>query len=87
MLLVDFPERGATINTAIYVVTPERLQAATRRRCPGSLTKDVLLFHDKIRPHAASGRTWTIRRIVPDLAPRDVRLFPDLKGHPGGHRF
>lgn len=38
VLLVDFLERGATMNAAVYGIRLERLRAAIRRGCPGLLT-------------------------------------------------
>jgi hypothetical protein len=51
VLLVDFMEKGTTINAASYCATLERLRAAIKRQRPGLLTPGVLLLHEKARPH------------------------------------
>ena len=97
VLLVDFMERGTTINAGSYCATLERLRAAIKRKRPGLLTTGVLLLHDNARPHVATETQqllqrfkWTILEhppYSPDLAPSDFHLFLALKDHLSGHKF
>ena len=97
VLLVEFLEKGTTINAASYCETLSRLRNAIKRKCPGLLTRGVMLLHDNACPHAATVTQqnlecfkWTIidhPPYSPDLAPSDFHLFPALKEHLSGQRF
>jgi hypothetical protein len=54
VLLVEFMEKGTTINAASYCATLERLKTAIKRKRPGLLTKGVSILHDNARPHVAT---------------------------------
>jgi hypothetical protein len=54
VLLVEFTEKGPTINAASYCGTLERLKTVIKRKRPGLLTKGVLILHDDARPHVAT---------------------------------
>jgi len=69
-LLLDFMEKGTTLNAAIYCETLARLRVTSRQR-PGLLTTGVLLLHDKVGTalndvtqhntcSASSGHFWNI---------------------------
>jgi hypothetical protein len=46
-VLEHYQERGTTLNSAHYgEMLIERLKPAIRRKCPGLLSKGVVLFHD-----------------------------------------
>lgn len=74
VLFIDFVEREAIFNAAVYSASLERLCAAIRRRAPGLLTKSWQHLHDKVRPRRPlrflnsynifGGRIWTIRHLV-----------------------
>jgi hypothetical protein len=53
VLLVDFMEKGITINAASYCATVEWLREAIKRQCLGLLTTGVLLLHNNTWPHVA----------------------------------
>ena len=97
ILLVDFLERGRTINGERYQETLTNLRRAIQNRRRGKLSKGVLLLHDNARPHTARATANLIESFgwfclphppySPDLAPSDYHLFPDLKKFLGGKRF
>jgi hypothetical protein len=97
VLLVEFMEKGTTINAASYCATLERLKTTIKRKRLGLLTKGVLILHDNARPHVATATQELLKcfwRTVlehpaysPDLAPRDFHLFPALKDHLAGYKF
>lgn len=97
MLLVDYLERGNTINAQRYCEVLKKLRSAIKRKRPHLLSKGVLLMHDNARPHSARQTqdllgqfNWDIfphPPYSPDLAPSDFHLFPKLKGHLGGKHF
>jgi histone-lysine N-methyltransferase SETMAR len=95
--LVEFLEKGTTINAASYCGTLERLKTAIKPTCPGLVTKGVLILQDNARTHVATATQellqrfrWTVLEhpaYSPDLAPSDFHLFPTLKDHLAGHKF
>lgn len=97
VLLVDFVERGTTINAEAYCSTLTKLRRAIQNKRRGMLTKGILLLHDNARPHTAvrtqeliSSFGWNVLDhppYSPDLAPSDFHLFRHLKEHLGGKRF
>jgi transposase len=67
VLLVDFMEKGTTINAASYCATLEWLREAIKQQCPGLLTTGVLLLHNNAWPHVMTATQqllqhfrWTI---------------------------
>lgn len=97
VLVVDFMEKGTTINAERYCQTLEKLRRAIQNRRRGRLSKGIRLHHDNARVHTAR-RTqdllmkfgWTViphAPYSPDIAPSDFHLFPKLKNHLGGQRF
>ena len=97
ILLIDFLEKGQTVNAAYYCEVLDRLRAAIKSKRPGVLTKGVFLIHDNARPHSAritqeqlKKFEWTVFEhppYSPDLAPSDYHLFPVMKQAFGGQRF
>jgi histone-lysine N-methyltransferase SETMAR len=97
VLLVDSKQQAATFNADAYCMILEQLRAAIKQKCPGLLTKGVLLLHDNAWPHNANATRqllqyfwWEILEHLlysPDLAPSSYHLFPALKDHFGGHKF
>uniref|UniRef100_A0A1B6ITX5 Tc1-like transposase DDE domain-containing protein n=1 Tax=Homalodisca liturata TaxID=320908 RepID=A0A1B6ITX5_9HEMI len=97
IILVEFMERGTTINAAVYSDTLKKLRRAIQNRRRGMLTSGIVLLHDNARPHTAA-RTqdllnsfgWNIFEhppYSPDLAPSDFHLFPNMKKWLGSQRF
>jgi histone-lysine N-methyltransferase SETMAR len=92
VVLTDFLEKGATVNSERYIKTLKSLKKRiTRKRAEND---DVLLQQDNARPHTSATTSDTIARLgftvlphpaySPVLAPSDFHLFPklnkDLKG-------
>jgi hypothetical protein len=50
-LLVDFMERGTTINAERYCETLTKLRRAIQNRRRGMLSTGVVFLHDNARPH------------------------------------
>uniref|UniRef100_A0A803STN5 Tc1-like transposase DDE domain-containing protein n=1 Tax=Anolis carolinensis TaxID=28377 RepID=A0A803STN5_ANOCA len=89
VLLVDFLERGTTINSERYCQTLQNLRRTIQNKRRGKLRMKILLFHDNARPHTAN-RTHEVLESFkwelfphppysPDLAPSDYHLFPTMK--------
>ena len=95
VLLVEFLQKGQTINSACYQATLMKLAAAIRRKRPN--LQNVILHHDNARPHTAHATTdliaakgWTVLPhppYSPDLAPSDFFLFGPLKDNLRGQKF
>lgn len=97
VLLVDFMQRGTTINAEAYCQTLRKLRRAIQNKRRGMLTKGIVLLHDNARPHTA-GQTrdlldsfgWEVLDhppYSPDLAPSDYHLFLHLKRHLSGNHY
>ncbi|GBL88937.1 hypothetical protein AVEN_159026-1 [Araneus ventricosus] len=54
VLLVDFMQRGTTINAVAYGQTLRKLHRAIQNKRRGMLTERILLLHDNARPHTAA---------------------------------
>ncbi|GBL79695.1 hypothetical protein AVEN_18227-1 [Araneus ventricosus] len=54
VLLVDFIERGTTINAVVYGQTLRKLRRAIQNKRRGMLTEEILLLHDNARPRTAA---------------------------------
>jgi hypothetical protein len=50
-LLVDFMEKGSTINSEQYKENLNKLRQHIHRVCPNQNMKNFLLLHGKVRPH------------------------------------
>jgi hypothetical protein len=85
--LVEFLEKGETINAARYIQTLNKLRRELREKRPKK--KTVILQHDIARPHTARLTLQTIQKdsrdlpshppYTADLAPSDYHLFGTLK--------
>ncbi|UYV69857.1 hypothetical protein LAZ67_7000979 [Cordylochernes scorpioides] len=97
VLLVDYLPPNTTVNAARYCEVLTKLRDEIKRKCPGLLSRKVLLVHDNARPHAArttqtllenfKWEIFTHPPYSPDFAPSDFHLFPALKLHLGGKHF
>ncbi len=86
-LLVEFLERGTTINAQRYQATLQNLRGAIKSKRPGMLSNGVILLHDNARPHTANavqmtlssfgGKRWNIHRTVQTFH-RVTFMFLDL---------
>ncbi|GBO06860.1 hypothetical protein AVEN_53044-1 [Araneus ventricosus] len=54
VLLVDFMQRGTTINAVAYGQTLRKLRRAIQNKRRGMLTEGILLLHENARPHTAA---------------------------------
>ena len=61
--LVDFLDRGATINAKRYADTLQKLRRAIKSKRPGMLSDGIILFHDNARPHTANQVRDKLQRI------------------------
>ncbi|GFX33057.1 mariner Mos1 transposase [Trichonephila clavipes] len=97
MLLIDFLERGATINSERHCQTLRNLRRAGQNKCRGKLTSKILFLHDTARPHAVNctqgllnSFKWEVSPYPPyspNLAPSDFHLFPRMKNWLATQRF
>ena len=84
-LLVDFLERGATINAKCNADTLQKLRRAMKSERPGMLSDGIILLHDNARPHTANLARDKLQRFgwetlqhppySPDLSPCDFHIF------------
>lgn len=97
VILIDYLDKGKTVNAAYYCDLLDRLRTAIKNKRPGLLSKGVFLIHDNARPHSAritqeklTNFRWQVFQhppYSPDLAPSDYHLFPLMKRDFGGQRF
>ena len=96
-LLIDFLQRGRTVNAQHYSQTLTTLRQAIKSKRPGKPTRGVILLHDNARPHTAKTITslwqkfeWDVLchpPYSPDLSPCDYAIFGPIKKAPRGKRF
>jgi hypothetical protein len=83
VVLTDFLEKGATVNSERYVKTLKSLKKRITRK--GAETGDVLLQQDKARPHTSDAIAHLGFTVLPhsayspDLTLSDFHLFPKMK--------
>ena len=92
-LLIDFLQRGTTVNAQRYLQTFTILHQAIKSKRPGKLTRGVILLHGNTRPHTANTITalshkfkWEVLGhppYSPDLSPCDYDILGTLKGCEG----
>lgn len=97
VLLIDFLQKGTTINGAYYASLLVKLRAAIKEKRRGMLTKGVRLLQDNAPVHNSRVALTQARSCgydvlphppySPDLAPSDFFLFPNLKLHLKGKHF
>src|SRR5579862_8085227 len=96
-LLIEYMEKGKTVNAEQYCNTLDKLRKVIRKRRPRLLSDGVILLHDNATPHTAAHtrewldlHNWEILEHPPhspDLAPSDFHLFGPLKHHLSGQCF
>jgi len=89
ILLIDFLERGLTINADANCETVRKLRRAIQNKRHGMLSSGIVLLHDNVRPHTAARTAQLLQQFCwevfdhlpysPDLAPSDYHLFMYLK--------
>ena len=79
-LLVDFLERGATINVKCYADTLQKLQRAITSKHPGMLSDRIILLHDNARSHIANLMRDKIQKFGWETLqhPRTIQVFPHV---------
>ncbi|GFW71542.1 mariner Mos1 transposase [Trichonephila clavipes] len=97
MLLIDFLECGATINSERYCQTLRNLRRAVQNKRRGKLTYKTLFLHDNARPHTANctqellnSFKWEVFShppYSPDLTLSDFHLFQRMKNWLATQRF
>lgn len=97
VIMVDYLQKGTTINSDYYCELLRRLREELKVKRPGLLTKKVLFHQDNARVHTSLKSMAEIHNCgfellphppySPDLAPSDFHLFPNLKKHMGGKKF
>ncbi|GBN52862.1 Mariner Mos1 transposase [Araneus ventricosus] len=89
ILLVDWMERGTTINATTYCEALKKLRRSIQNKRRGLLDSGIVFVHDNVRRHTARVTTtllysfrWEQFCRLPystDLAPSDFHLFSHLK--------
>ena len=97
VILADVMAKSETTNSDTYIITHHKLKHRYRRVRANRNSGNMLILHDKARPHT-SLRTqeaiakfgWTVLPHPPhspDLTPSDFHLFGPLKDSLRGTRF
>ena len=94
VILIEYLERGHTINADRYCATLTKLREAILRKRPGLPSKGVILRHDDARSHTIRQTQellqmlkWEVWNHPPDLSPSDYFIFPALKRNLPGSLF
>lgn len=97
ILLIDYLQKGATINGQYYAELLQKLNDALRAKRPGMAKKKVLFHQDNAPAHTSTVAMSKIHDLhfqlvphapySPDMAPSDYHLFPKLKTALGGKKF
>lgn len=97
IILLDFLDKGATINTDYYCGLLRRMREQLWRKRPGKMALSPILLQDNARPHVSKRSLETITEIglqtlshppySPDLSPCDYFLFPIMKKPLRGRKF
>ncbi|XP_066302907.1 histone-lysine N-methyltransferase SETMAR-like [Branchiostoma lanceolatum] len=97
VIMIDYLQKGQTINGEYYASELRQLKAAIIEKMRGKLRAGVLLLQGNAPVHTAQVLVAAATQCgfellphppySPDLAPSDFYLFPKLKSHLRGHRF
>ena len=97
VIMIDYLEKGSTINGAYYADELRRLREEIKKKRHGKFRRGVWLLQDNAPAHishvAIAAATDCGFRILPhppyspDLAPSDFYLFPQLKSELRGKHF
>lgn len=96
VVLIDYLEKGKTINGEYYTLL-EQLNDAIKTKRPHLAKKKVLFHHDNAPAHTSSIAFAKLHELrfellphapySPDLGPSDFFLFPDMKKWLAGKKF
>ena len=92
ILLIDFLERGLTINADAYCETVRKLRWAIQNKRRGMLSSGIVLLHDNARPRTAARTAQLLQQFrwevfdhppySPDLVPihayKEMACIPKL---------
>jgi len=97
ILLVDYLQKGQTINEEYYSLLLVKLKDILKEKPRGKFTKGVLFLHDNAPAHKALTTQKKMTYLgfqclhhpphSPDLSPSDYHLFPELKKQLKGRHF
>ena len=97
VIMLDFLPKRSTITGVYYANLLDQLRTAIREKHRGKLSKGVLLQQDNVRVHTFKVAMDAVERnryeliphpaYLPDLAPSDFFLFPNLKKDIRGLHF
>lgn len=97
ILLVDYLEKGRTINGPYYANLLDQLKQAILDKRPHLQKKKIFLLQDNAPVHNSVVSMSKIHELnyelvphppySPDLAPSDYFLFPNLKKHLAGQKY
>jgi len=94
ILLIDFLQKGQTINAEYYSSLAVQLKDILKEKRCGKVTKGVLFLHDNARTFTAQKKLACLGfqcpdhpPYSPDLAPSDYHLFPGPKKQLKGRHF
>jgi len=89
VLLIDYLQKGKTINSAYYCSLLDQLHAQIRIKRPALKKKTIIFHQDNARVHTSVLTMAKFKQLnyellehpaySPDLAPSDYYLFPNLK--------
>ena len=89
VIILDFLPKRSTITGVYYANLLDQLRTAIHEKCQGKRSKGVLLQQDNARVHTCKVAMDAVERngyeliphpaYLPDLAPSDFFLFPNLK--------
>ena len=87
-LLIDFLQRGTTMNAQGSSQTLTTFRQAIKSKRPGKISRGVTLLHDNPRPHTVNTITALLQKLkwevlyhppyCPDLSPCDYAIFGPL---------
>ena len=97
VLMIDYLEKGSTINGKYYSDELHRLREEIKKKRRGKLRNGVYLLHDNAPAHTSKVAMAAAKECgykilphppySPDLAPSDYFLFPKLKESLRGQKF
>ncbi|KYB24575.1 Mariner Mos1 transposase-like Protein [Tribolium castaneum] len=95
--LVDYLEKGKTINGPYYASLLDQLKQKIQEKRPGLVKKKILFHQDNAPCHKSVIAMEKINELgfelvphapySPDLAPSDFNLFPNLKKFHAGKKY
>jgi len=69
ILLIDFLERGLTINADAYCEIVRKLRRVIQNKRIGMLSSGIVLLHDNARPHTAARTTHLLQQFRWEVLP------------------